>query len=79
MQQQKLADAMLLFEDINRKGFEGEMVLNGFSEFLRNLLVSRDTKTAELLEAIDSFREKYISAAKKTLFVLAGIRASDPE
>ncbi|HLO81371.1 MAG TPA: hypothetical protein VK166_10450, partial [Chitinophagaceae bacterium] len=65
MQQQKLADAMLLFEDINRKGFEGEMVLNGFSEFLRNLLVSRDSKTAELLEAIDSFREKYIAAAKK--------------
>lgn len=65
MQTQKLADAMLLFEDINRKGFEGEMVLNGFAEFLRNLLVSRDAKTAELLEAIDSFREKYIAAAKK--------------
>jgi DNA polymerase-3 subunit gamma/tau len=65
MQQQKLADAMLLFEDINRKGFEGEMVLNGFSEFLRNLLVCRDTKTAELLEAVESFRDKYIAAAKK--------------
>jgi DNA polymerase-3 subunit gamma/tau len=65
MQQQKLAESMLLFEDINRKGFEGEMVLNGFAEFLRNLLVSRDTKTAELLEAIDGFREKYIAAAKQ--------------
>ena len=63
MQQQKLADAMLLYEDINRKGFEGEMVLNGFSEFLRNLLVCRDAKTAGLLEAIESFREKYVSTA----------------
>ncbi len=65
MQQQKLAESMLLFEDINRKGFEGEMVLNGYAEFLRNLLVSRDAKTAELLEAIDSFRDKYIAAAKQ--------------
>ena len=65
MQQQKLAESMLLFEDINRKGFEGEMVLNGYAEFLRNLLVCRDPKTAELLEAIDSFRDKYIAAAKQ--------------
>lgn len=65
MQQQKLADALLVFEDINRKGFEGETVLNGFAEFLRNILVCRDPKTASLLEAIDGFREKYQQAAKQ--------------
>lgn len=65
MQQQDLAGAMLLYDDINRKGFEGDMVVNGFSEFIRNLLVCKDEKSAELLEAVEGFREKYISAAKK--------------
>ena len=65
MQQQKLSDSMLLYDDINKKGFEGEQVLNGFAEFLRNLMVSRDEKTAALLEAVETFREKYISTAKK--------------
>ena len=55
MQQQNLADAMLLYDDINRKGFEGETVLNGFAEFFRNLMVCKDEKTAGLLEAVESF------------------------
>src|SRR5579863_9451259 len=66
MQQQNLADAMLLYDDINRKGFEGDLVLNGFAEFIRNLLVSKDEKVAQLLEAVENFKEKYISTAKKT-------------
>src|SRR5215510_51568 len=64
MLQQDLSGAMLLYDDINRKGFEGDMVLNGFSEFIRNLLVCKDEKSAELLEAVEGFREKYISTAK---------------
>lgn len=66
MQQQKLSDAMLLYDDINRKGFEGDMVLNAFSEFLRNLLVCKDEKVANLLEVVESFKDKYISTAKTT-------------
>jgi DNA polymerase III subunit gamma/tau len=49
MQQQNLADAMLLFDEINRKGFEGDTLLEGFLEFVRNLLVSKDAKAAVLL------------------------------
>ncbi|HQR01686.1 MAG TPA: DNA polymerase III subunit gamma/tau, partial [Ferruginibacter sp.] len=41
MQQQQLSDAMLLYDEINRKGFEGDTLLEGFSEFIRNLLVSK--------------------------------------
>ncbi|MFI5187290.1 MAG: DNA polymerase III subunit gamma/tau [Chitinophagales bacterium] len=65
MQVQDLAGAMLLYDDINRKGFEGDMVLNGFAEFIRNLLVCKDEKSAGLLEAVEGFREKYADAAKK--------------
>jgi DNA polymerase III subunit gamma/tau len=65
MQQQDLSGAMLLFDDINRKGFEGDLVVNGFAEFIRNLLVSKDEKCAGLLDVVESFRDKYIAAAKK--------------
>ncbi len=65
MQHQDLAGAMLLYDDINRKGFEGDLVINGFAEFIRNLLVCKDEKVAGLLEVVESFREKYIDTAKK--------------
>ncbi len=65
MQQQDLPGALLLFDDINRKGFEGDLVLNGFAEFIRNLLVSRDTKAAILLEVADDFKQKYLEAAQR--------------
>jgi DNA polymerase-3 subunit gamma/tau len=65
MQQQHLADALLLFDGINRKGFEGDLVLNGFAEFIRNLLVCKDEKAAGLLEVVESFKEKYLATAKK--------------
>lgn len=65
LQQQDLAEALLLYNDINRKGFEGDLVLNGFAEFIRNLLVCKDEKVANLLEAVEGFREKYIQTSKK--------------
>lgn len=66
MQQQNLATGMLLFDDINRKGFEGDMVLNAMAEFFRNLLVCKDERVANLLEVVESFKDKYTAAAKKT-------------
>ncbi|HUQ67252.1 MAG TPA: DNA polymerase III subunit gamma/tau [Flavitalea sp.] len=66
MLQQDLAGAMLLFDDIMRKGFEEDLVLNGFSEFIRNVLICKDDRIAGLLEVVESFREKYIITAKKT-------------
>jgi DNA polymerase-3 subunit gamma/tau len=65
MQQQHLSDAMLLYDEINRKGFEGDTLLEGYSEFLRNLLVSKDAKAAILLEVADDFKQKYLQAAQQ--------------
>ena len=64
MQQQDLSGAMLQYDDINRKGFEGDLVVNGFAEFIRNLLVCKDEKAASLLDVVESFKDKYISTAK---------------
>ena len=65
MQQQDLSGAMLLYDDINRKGFEGDLVLNDFAEFIRNLLVCKDEKAAVLLEVVERIKDKYIATAKK--------------
>ncbi len=65
VQQQDLSSALLMFDEINRKGFEGDLVLNGFAEFLRNLLVSRDAKVAMLLEVAEDFKQKYLQTAQK--------------
>ncbi len=65
MLNQDLASILLLYDDINQKGFEGDMVLNGFMEFLRNLLVCLDEKVAGLLEVVESFKDRYLETAKK--------------
>lgn len=65
MQQQQLSDAMLLYDEINSKGFEGDTLLEGYAEFVRNLLVSKDPKAAILLEVADDFKQKYLGAAQK--------------
>lgn len=66
MQAQDAAEVLLLFESVNSKGFEGDMVLNGFAEFFRNLLVCKDAKAASLLEVVEGFRDRYIQTAAKT-------------
>lgn len=65
MLEQDLAGAMLLYDGINQKGFEGDLVLNGFAEFIRNLLVCKDAKAANLLEVVESFKDKYIETSHK--------------
>ncbi|WP_431211910.1 DNA polymerase III subunit gamma/tau [Puia sp. P3] len=73
MQQQNLADALLIYDDINRKGFEGDLVLNGLAEFVRNLLVCKDEKVASLLEVVESFKDRYVAAGKSadTLYLIS--------
>jgi len=52
-----------LYDEIDQKGFEGDMFLNNLSEFFRNLLVSRDPRSLPLLQVVDGFKKKYISKA----------------
>jgi DNA polymerase III subunit gamma/tau len=65
MLNQDLAGAMLLYDDIDKKGFEGDMVLNGFAEFIRNLLICKDERVASLLEVVESFRQRFTETAKR--------------
>lgn len=63
LQNQDFAGAMLLYDEINRKGFEGDVLLNGFAEFIRNILVCKDAKSASLLDVVEGLDEKYKAIA----------------
>lgn len=61
---QDLPEAMLLFDEINKKGFEGDMVINGFAECIRNLMVCKDPKAAKLLDVVEGMQDKYLARSK---------------
>lgn len=50
---------LLLFDQISRKGFDGDIFINGLAEHLRNLLVCKDARTVELLEVSGNIKERY--------------------
>lgn len=64
MQEQNLPASLLLYDEINQKGFEADTFLDGFSEFVRNLLVSKDKKSASLLEVAEDFKPRYKKMAE---------------
>ncbi len=66
LQNQALSDALLLLDTIIQKGFEADSFLEGFTEFLRNLLVSKDPRAVSLLEVAEDFKDKYMQWAQKT-------------
>lgn len=63
--EQDLTSAMLLYDDINQRGFEGDTVLYGMAAFIRNILVCKDKASAHLLESIEGWRDQYLAAAEK--------------
>jgi DNA polymerase-3 subunit gamma/tau len=62
---QDLPGVLSLYDEIDKKGFEGDMVLNSMTEFFRNLLISKDARSIGLLQVMDGFRNKYIAAASE--------------
>ncbi|MEL6986934.1 MAG: hypothetical protein AAGK97_03805, partial [Bacteroidota bacterium] len=48
-----------IYDQIQRNGFEGDIVILGLSEHLRNLLVCKDAKTVHLLELSDTLNKRY--------------------
>lgn len=60
-----IAAALMLYNDILNKGFDGHQFVIGLSEHMRNLLVCKDLNTLELLEVGDSVKEKYRDQANQ--------------
>ena len=61
----KAADAMVLLNEILRKGFDAHHFITGLASHFRDLLVSKDPITLPLLEVGASIRDRYQQQAQK--------------
>ncbi len=70
-----LSASLLLFNEVLSKGFEGNFFVNGLSQHLRNILVSRDTATLELLETSPGTKERFKNQANTAslAFLIKGL------
>lgn len=62
---QDMPAVMLLFDEINSKGFEGDTFLNGGIEHFRNLLMCKDARVARLLDLPDNVKARYYHQANQ--------------
>jgi DNA polymerase-3 subunit gamma/tau len=56
---ENIAQALLLFNEILNNGFDGHNFIAGMGDHLRNLLVSKDVETIQLLEVGNNIKDKY--------------------
>ncbi len=70
-----LAQALLTFDEILKKGFDGHLFVVGLLAHLRNLLVAKDPITIQLLEVTETAQNKYIeqAAIADMSFLLSGL------
>lgn len=61
-----MTGSLLLLEDILQRGFEGDVLLNGFASHYRNLLLSKDVRMAELLDVPEEHKRIYYEKSAKT-------------
>ena len=61
----KVSDALLLFNEILNKGFDGNHFITGLAAHFRDLLVSTDAATLPLLEVGASIRQRYGEQARQ--------------
>lgn len=58
------AACLTVFNEILNKGFDGHHFISGLARHFRDLLVSKDPVTIQLLEVGDTIRDKYLQQAK---------------
>lgn len=61
-----IPQALLIFNEILDKGFDGHHFVTGLSKHLRDLLICQDESTVELLEVGASIKERYLEQARKS-------------
>lgn len=61
---ENVAEALLIFDEVLRNGFDGNNFINGLASHFRNLLVGKDSSTLKLLEVSEGIRQKYVEQAK---------------
>ncbi len=72
---ENIPQALLIFNEILQKGFDGHQFMVGLCEHLRNLLVCKDPATVTLLQVAGSVQKKYLaqSAQSSVSFLLSAL------
>ena len=72
--EENISSALLVFNEILNNGFDGHNFIAGMGEHFRNLLVSKDSETIQLLEVGNNIKIKYKdqSASCSVLFIIKG-------
>lgn len=70
-----ISNTLLHLDAVLDKGFEGDVVLNGLAEHLRNLLLCKDARMAKLLDVPNDHRKTYFDKAAQAppAFILSAL------
>ena len=73
--EESISKALLIFDEILKKGFDGHNFLLGLSEHLRELMVCKDPDTVMLLQVSETAKAKYVeqSAQSPISFLLSAL------
>jgi len=64
LMREDVSSVFLTLADIQKRGFDGEAFIYGFSEHLRDILLCKDTATAALLTHGDKIKTRYLHQAE---------------
>lgn len=72
----QLPQALISFNEILEKGFDGHVFINGLASHFRDLLMAKDAATVQLLEVSDGVKARYAEQAKNTPveFLVEGLK-----
>jgi DNA polymerase-3 subunit gamma/tau len=72
-------EALIIFDNVLKKGFEAGYFINGLASHFRDLLVCKDPGTVELLEVGNKTKAKYLEHAQKcsTSFLFKAINIAN--
>jgi DNA polymerase-3 subunit gamma/tau len=72
---QNISSTLLLFNEILNNGFDGHNFVAGMGDHFRNLLVSKDQETLQLLEVGNNIKDKYKEQSTKcsVSFLIKGL------
>lgn len=70
-----VAGALVLFDEVVNKGFDGDIFINGLAEHFRNILVCKDESTLKLLDTSETVIERYKTQSNliSASFLLSGL------
>ena len=61
----KIHESLLLFAEILSKGFDGKLFISGLATHLRNLMMSKDERTLQILEYSSEIKDKFSNQASR--------------